>query len=156
MASISFNIYIDTTKSFNIALKGFTPSDSWFVLLSQIITVDWGMSLSKQLSIVLSQAMNFVFPMSFTEMVNVTFSQTNQAVFSMYVGGGFDITMSMTSVLNALGSLRYKVGTTISDFDFDISLTPILAQFFSLGDWDSDTLGTMDVEVLEDLDLTAI
>lgn len=156
MPSISFNVNIVTKKAFDIIIRGFTPSDSWFVQIIQKFPIAFAMKVSKQFSITMSALINVAYNIKFKEYLTFDLNGGRRVnTFSMKFKEYLSKTISQVSVLSLTWKENSKVITTISNFNFSSAFTPILAVFYNLSDWDASTLGTLDVETLGDLDYVA-
>jgi len=56
--------------------------------------------------------------------------------------------------MTIISSARQKLVSSIIIKKITLAITPTLAQFFTLGDYDPDTLGTLDTLTLGDMDYT--
>lgn len=156
MPSISFNVNIVTKKAFDLIIRGFTPSDSWFVQIIQKFPITFAMKVSKQFSITMSALINVAYNIKFKEYLTFDLNGGRRVnTFSMKFKEYLSKTISQVSVLSLTWRENSKVITTISNFNFSNAFTPILAVFYNLSDWDASTLGTLDVETLGDLDYVA-
>lgn len=157
MPSISFDLNIVTKKIYDIVIKGFTPSDSWFVQVFQKFPIAFGMKVGKYFSITMTSKTNVISSIKLREMLTFNLlAGRNSISFSMKFKEYISKTISQRSVLVGSWKERSRLATAISNFNFSATFSPLLAVFYTLGDWDSSTLGTLDTETLVDLDYTTI
>lgn len=157
MPSISFDINIVTKKAYDIIIKGFTPSDSWFVQIIQKFPITFASKVNKKFNITMSALINVAYNIKFNEYLTLPNLRGGRRVntFSMKFKEYITKTISQISVFTLVWKENSKVTTAITNFNFSASMSPILAVFFTLGDWDASTLGTLDTDTLLDLDYTA-
>jgi len=151
-----YNLYVKTIKSFSIFLEGFTVTDSWTLLITQYNSLV--SSLSEQANLTLDMITNgtlfSISIMKLREMISLTLVGAISLVLTISETLKLQTIMTNDLLLSLTMRLQSTLSVTMDEMALDIVFTPILAQFYLLSDWDSDTLATMDVETLQDLDYT--
>ena len=151
----SFNLSVVVAKSFDIFVANFQAATTILFEIIERIEITFAASLRgkllstinvKRIRILLSQVKLRV---SITQTINskrITASYTFRQLLKAVT------IASLRNPLTFISSARQKLITILSSKTVRILTDPILATFYILGNYDPDTLGTMDTETLGDLD----
>lgn len=155
MATKLYDLVIRARKSFSIILTDFTQSESWTILFRQKNVVSYIVRETKKMFATLTQRGTrlVISVVRFTEKPTLSTSNKVNLSFILKQTQKFIITKTSNSVLNfAMKMNSYFTNILISNFNFSLSLSPLLAEFIPLGDWDGSALGSMDTLTLAETD----
>ena len=151
----SFNLVNVVSKSFNIAVSGFTFATSLFFRVAMKIPISFmssiiaGVSSTVRLRRIRISAVSKLIGSQVQTIslrkVRLTSSLKASISNTMAMVQKIPIVYGMSGIVKTITSVSWKL-----PIDFD----PTLATFFTLGYYDPDTLGTWDASTLGDMDYT--
>ena len=152
----SFNLVFRNKSSFSFALTGFVFAVTFFFRIRERINIEIVPSLiSKLFTTVKGGIIRNSYTMKIQQKVTQVISARRVKV-SYVMKQRMKNVIADTMKIPIVFSLRerQKVQTLIKTGILSISIIPILALFYTLGDYDPDTIGSMDATTLGDLDFS--
>lgn len=153
----SFSLTSRVSKSFQIAIHGFQFATSLFMNVGFRLVIGFVSSaVAKIVTNIRLRKVRIAFvskvtvkPTQLFNLRRVRLTFVSKALLKSV------ITIYGRVRLLMISSARQKLVTSIVIKKVVLTISPTLAQFFSLGDYDPDTLGSMDTQTLGALDYIA-
>lgn len=151
----SFNIVSVSSKAFGLILDSFDYAATLIFRINNKIRITFNSSVIskltqtvnlKKIRILISQVKLIVKPTQTINLKKITLSAIAK------LRGKLVSTINIRSIINFTSKAIQKTVSNIILKKIKFSFTAILATFFTLGDYDPDTLLIMDSETLGDLD----
>lgn len=154
--SKSFNLISITRKSFNLIINNFDFVFTLLFRLREHVRIEF---LSKAIvNATQSLRVKKISIVSLMKMISKNYPVIRvkkiKMLLSMRLAILFDFLMNENISLNIITTIGQRLVLPLTIKKIGISADPTLAEFYTLGQYDPDTLGTMDLLTLGELDYT--
>jgi hypothetical protein len=150
----SFDLIVRAKETFDLYIYNFQMAVTFFFRIRDKIRLSFIASLITKMITTLSiKKVRLQFSMKLKESVSLILNSKRiniSYIFKERLKALVTIVSGATMILNM--KLRQKLSTTLHQGILTLSISPILAKFFLLSDFDLDILGDLDVNDLGDMD----
>jgi len=153
----SYNVSLRKKKSYKVSLFGFQYAATLIANIRQKLPITFVASLTTKLATTINvkRIRLIISKTSLIQKITQTISsRTIKTIMVMKLRQKLVTIISQKHPLLFSPKLRQRLGTTINNGILSLVMSPIVAIFFTLGDFDPDTLLTMDSQTLGELDYT--
>jgi len=154
----NFLITVRSSAAFQFALDNFSKTTNWFITFVQTIVMTANLLIIRRGTSTINLGIIRNIYDTVKLRASVTSTILNGIVIDAVASLSYKIssTINITHVLTAVMKFLSYAESTFNNKRIKMVLTMVTAALNYLGDFDGDTLGTMDVETLGDLDYTVV